>query len=75
MEQGSCKLIFLCFILQATTLYLVPPLIHFIASHPDVKSSYFESVTLINNGAASVGLNDVERLLKKAPHVSFSQGI
>ncbi|KDR16255.1 probable 4-coumarate--CoA ligase 3 isoform X2 [Zootermopsis nevadensis] len=59
---------------KATTLYLVPPLIHFIASHPDVKSSYFESVTLINNGAASVGLNDVERLLKKAPHVSFSQG-
>jgi hypothetical protein len=44
------------------------------SSHPDVKSSDFESLNFINNGAAPVGQNDVERLLKKAPHVLFCQG-
>jgi acyl-CoA synthetase (AMP-forming)/AMP-acid ligase II len=60
--------------LQATILYLVPPLIQFIGSSPDVKSSQLESVRFINNGAAPVGPNDVERLLKKAPNVLFGQG-
>jgi hypothetical protein len=55
-------------------LYLVPPLIQFMASHPDIKSSYFDSVSIINNGAAPVGPTDVERLLKKAPHILFCQG-
>jgi hypothetical protein len=55
-------------------LYLVPPLIQFIGFHPEVKSNYFESVTLITNGAAPLGENDIERLLKKLPHVSFNQG-
>ena len=43
-------------------------------SHPDVKSSYLSSVNIINNGAAPVGPNDVERLLEKAPQVTFVQG-
>jgi hypothetical protein len=60
--------------MQATVLYLVPPLIQFMGSHPLVKSSDFESVNLINNGAAPVSCNDVEHLLKKAPHVRFVQG-
>jgi hypothetical protein len=60
--------------MQATQLYLVPPLIQFMGSHPLVKTSDFESVSMITNGAAPVGTNDVERLLKKAPHVMFSQG-
>ncbi|KAJ9590143.1 hypothetical protein L9F63_016728, partial [Diploptera punctata] len=59
---------------KATLLYLVPPLIQFMASHPDVKSSYFDSVRVVNNGAAPVGPNDVDRLLKKAPQITFSQG-
>jgi hypothetical protein len=60
--------------MQATLLYLVPPLIQFMGTHPLVKTSDFESVSLINNGAAPVGSNDVERLLKRAPHVRFGQG-
>lgn len=59
---------------KATMLYLVPPLIQLMGSSPDIKSSHFESVNTINNGAAPVGPNDVERLLKKAPNVRFSQG-
>jgi hypothetical protein len=43
-------------------------------SNPDVKSSQLESVRSINNGAAPVGPNDVERLLKKAPNICFTQG-
>jgi acyl-CoA synthetase (AMP-forming)/AMP-acid ligase II len=71
-EQTFSKRI--CFALQATMLYLVPPLIQLMGSSPDIKSSHFESVNTINNGAAPVGPNDVERLLKKAPNVRFSQG-
>jgi hypothetical protein len=52
----------------------VPPLIQFIGASPDVKSSQLESVNTINNGAAPIGPNDVERLLKKAPNVQFFQG-
>jgi hypothetical protein len=52
----------------------VPPLILFLGSHPDVKTSDFESVRLINNGAAHIGCNDVERFLKRAPHMQFTQG-
>jgi len=59
---------------KATALYLVPPLIQFIASSPDVKSSHVESVNTVNNGAAPIGPNDVERLLKKAPNIRFTQG-
>jgi hypothetical protein len=53
---------------------MVPPLIQFMGSHPDVKTSDFETVRLINSGAAPIGCNDVERLLKRAPHVLFVQG-
>ena len=60
--------------MQATVLYVVPPLIQFIASSPDVKDSHVESVNIVNNGAAPVGPNDVERLLKKAPNIQFTQG-
>jgi hypothetical protein len=60
--------------MQATALYLVPPLIQFIGTHPAVKTSDFESVKLVNNGAAPIGCGDVERLLKRAPHVRFGQG-
>ena len=52
----------------------MPPLIQFIGSSPEVKSSYLESVITVNNGAAPVGPNDVERLLKKAPNIRFTQG-
>jgi hypothetical protein len=60
--------------MQATALYLVPPLIQFMGSHPAVKTSDFDSVRLVNNGAAPIGCSDVERLLKRAPHVQFGQG-
>jgi hypothetical protein len=43
-------------------------------SHPDVKTSDLESVRVVNNGAAPIGCYDVERLLKRAPHVQFTQG-
>ncbi|PNF38008.1 putative 4-coumarate--CoA ligase 3 [Cryptotermes secundus] len=59
---------------KATALYLVPPVIQFMSSHPDVKTSDFETVRLVNSGAAPIGYNDVERLLEKAPHVEFTQG-
>ena len=59
---------------QATALYLVPPLIQFISSSPDVKSSHLESLNTVNNGAAPIGPNDVERLLRKAPNMQFTQG-
>lgn len=52
----------------------MPPLIQFIGSNPDVKSSHLESLNLVNNGAGPVGPNDVERLLKKAPNIQFTQG-
>lgn len=59
---------------KASVLYVVPPLIQFMGSHPDIKGSQFDSVRIINNGAAPVGPNDVERLLAKAPHITFMQG-
>jgi len=71
-EETFCKRI--SFALQVTTLYLVPPLIQFIGSSPEVKSSHLESLKTINNGAAPIGPNDVERLLKKATNLQFTQG-
>jgi acyl-CoA synthetase (AMP-forming)/AMP-acid ligase II len=59
---------------KVTTLYLVPPLIQFIGSSPDVKTSNLESLKAVNNGAAPIGPNDVERLLKKTPNLQFTQG-
>ncbi|PSN32296.1 putative 4-coumarate--CoA ligase 3 [Blattella germanica] len=61
-------------VVTASMLYLVPPLIQFMASHPDVKGSYLNSVRCVNNGAAPVGPNDVDRFLTKAPQVTFMQG-
>ena len=52
----------------------MPPLIQFIGSSPEVKSSHLESLTVVNNGAGPVGPNDVERLLKKASNIQFTQG-
>jgi len=60
--------------LQVTALYLVPPLIQFIGSNPEVKRSQLESLKTVNNGAAPIGPNDVERLLKKTPTLQFTQG-
>jgi hypothetical protein len=71
-EETFCKWIF--FALQATVLYLVPPLIQFIGSNPEVKSSHLEYLHTVSNGAAPIGPNDVERLLKKSPHIKFTQG-
>jgi len=71
-EETFCKRI--SFALQVTTLYLVPPLIQFIGSSPDVKTSNLESLKAVNNGAAPIGPNDVERLLKKTPNLQFTQG-
>lgn len=61
--------------MQATALYLVPPVIQYLSSHPDIKTSDFDTVRLITSGAAPIGYNDVERLLNKVPHVEFTQGI
>lgn len=59
---------------KVTALYLVPPLIQFIGSNPEVKRSQLESLKTVNNGAAPIGPNDVERLLKKTPTLQFTQG-
>lgn len=50
---------------KATFLSLVPPIIIQLGNHPAAKPSHFESVRNMLCGAASIGCEDVERLLKK----------
>ena len=53
--------------LQATVLYAVPPVVLFLASHPDVLPKYLQSLRHVGCGAAPLGGLDAERFLKRAP--------
>lgn len=47
-------------------LYLAPPLVLFLSTHDDVKSEHLASIRTILSGAAPLGADDEERLIKKA---------
>lgn len=50
---------------RATFIPLVPPIVIQLGNHPAVKPSHFESIRNMLCGAASIGSEDVERLLKR----------
>lgn len=46
-------------------LFLVPPIVIFLAAHPNVTPKHLESVLTLMSGAAPLGASDVERLFLK----------
>jgi acyl-CoA synthetase (AMP-forming)/AMP-acid ligase II len=59
---------------QATVLYMVPPLVQFLGTHPKVMSRHFETVRFVASGAGPIGQSDAQRVLDKASHIHFIQG-
>jgi 4-coumarate--CoA ligase len=55
-------------------LAVVPPLLSFLASHPQVKAEQLTSVKSIYVGAAPVGKAMVEQCRKRMPDVTFREG-
>ncbi|KAJ4444149.1 hypothetical protein ANN_05938, partial [Periplaneta americana] len=53
--------------LQVNFLYVAPPLLLFMASHPALKPEHLRSLRYALCGAAPLGKLDIERFLKKAP--------
>ncbi|CAB3255929.1 unnamed protein product [Arctia plantaginis] len=57
------------------SMYLAPPVVLFLGSHPQVTAKHFEHVKTITSGAAPLPSADVQRLLHKAGRdVDFCQG-
>uniref|UniRef100_A0A336K302 CSON015310 protein n=1 Tax=Culicoides sonorensis TaxID=179676 RepID=A0A336K302_CULSO len=56
---------------RATVLHLVAPIVIFMNNCNDVNSKHLNSLRMIMSGAAPL---DVERFVKKAPGVKFTQG-
>ncbi|CAK1582577.1 unnamed protein product [Parnassius mnemosyne] len=55
-------------------LYLAPPIVIFLGTHPQVVSKYFEHLRCVACGAAPLPMADIERFLSKVPdNVHFSQ--
>lgn len=52
---------------QATVLYLAPPLVLLLASHPGVRPKHLQSLRHVMSGAAPLGSLDVERFLRRTP--------
>ncbi|XP_067011688.2 uncharacterized protein [Anabrus simplex] len=60
---------------KASLLFLAPPLVLFLAGHPEVGPQLLESVRHIMSGAAPLGASDLDRLLAKSPpRMGVSQG-
>ncbi|XP_047099735.1 4-coumarate--CoA ligase-like [Schistocerca piceifrons] len=52
---------------KATLLYLVPPMVLFLAGNPSVKKSHLETVRRAISSAAPVGEKDIARFFERAP--------
>lgn len=59
---------------RATFLFLVPPLILFLANTEHLRPHHLKYVRTITSGAAPLGALDVQRLLDRAPHIECLQG-
>ncbi|KAL1138967.1 hypothetical protein AAG570_009028 [Ranatra chinensis] len=57
---------------KTTILHVVPPLVQFMASHPGVTPAHLDTLRATVNGAASISVQDAERLLTKKKHVIVS---
>ena len=53
---------------------LAPPLVGFLANHPDVKPEDLTDLQYIMVGAAPVGEALIAKFKQKAPHVVFKEG-
>ncbi|XP_069685502.1 uncharacterized protein [Periplaneta americana] len=51
---------------QVTVLHSVPPMVLFLASHPNVKPKHIQNLRYIVCGAAPIGPKDIERFFKRA---------
>lgn len=61
---------------QATMLFVVPPMVHFLGLKPEVTNDHLKYLRLIMSAAAPLGEDDILRCIKKAPcGVNFIQGI
>ncbi|XP_073946392.1 uncharacterized protein [Choristoneura fumiferana] len=60
---------------KTNILYLAPPMVLFLGSHPQVTPDIFDPITCIMSGAAPLPLADIDKLFDKAKReVDFSQG-
>ncbi|KAJ8974698.1 hypothetical protein NQ317_015227 [Molorchus minor] len=60
---------------STTIMFVAPPMVLFLAAHPDVKVEYLKSLKTVMSGAAPLGSLDEERFLNKAGnHVKMFQG-
>ncbi|KAJ9585916.1 hypothetical protein L9F63_020424 [Diploptera punctata] len=58
---------------KATILFIAPPLMLFLNSHPGIKQKHFEATRYILSGAAPLGRSDIERFLNRVPSVDVLQ--
>ncbi|TMW53028.1 hypothetical protein DOY81_001891, partial [Sarcophaga bullata] len=59
---------------KSTMLNVVPPIALFMINHPKVTTETCPELFMVMSGAAPIGVNDVERFLKKFPKTKFLQG-
>ncbi|XP_058446117.1 uncharacterized protein LOC131427168 [Malaya genurostris] len=59
---------------KGTVLHVVPPIVIFMSTNDAVKPNDLKSIRNIFSGAAPMGAHDAERLIAKAPDVTFAQG-
>lgn len=50
---------------RGTVLYLVPPIVNFLADHPSVQAHHLRDVRSVLSGAAPMRASDVERFVAK----------
>lgn len=60
---------------RPTFLHLVPPLVGFLANHPDVTTEHLSSMRQVNVGGAPSGTSLISQFQEKAgPHVIYREG-
>ena len=63
-----------CLFEQPTFLHLVPPLVSFLASSPDITSEDLSSLEHINAAAAPSGQEIIRQFKSKAPNCIYGEG-
>lgn len=62
--------------LQATVLYLVPPLVLYLGNSPSVTKEHLSTVRTIVSGAAPTSESDIKKVIAKGSEkLNFVQGI
>jgi len=59
---------------RPTFLHIVPPIVNFLASSPNVTSEMLSSLRQVNCGAAPCGMALINKFRLKAPRATFKEG-